>query len=171
VTFRVDADGLLHVTARELTTGIEQKVEVKPTYGLDDAAVEQMLLDALEHGETDLEARRLAEAKVEAERIGHATEKALTVDADLLEKGEGERVERALRALREAAAGTNASAIQNRIDELDHTTHEWAGRRMNRAVARAIEGKQVGAIEASVAGAKGIDAHLAAEGHAPHEGK
>jgi molecular chaperone HscA len=58
--------------------------------------------------------------------------------------------------------------IQNRIDELDHVTHAWAGRRMNRAIARAIEGKRLGAVEASVAGAKGVDAHLAAEGHAPH---
>jgi molecular chaperone HscA len=171
VTFRVDADGLLHVTAREATTGIEQKVEVKPTYGLDDAEVEQMLLDALEHGETDLDARRLAEAKVDAERIALATEKALSADADLLQAGEKERVEKALRALREAFAAANASAIQNRIDDLDHATHDWAGRRMNRAVSRAIEGKQLGSVEASVAGAKGIDAHLAAEGHAPHSGK
>ena len=171
VTFRVDADGLLHVTAREATTGIEQQVEVKPTYGLDDAEVEQMLLDALEHGETDLDARRLVEAKVDAERIAHATEKALAVDADLLEAGESERVEKALRGLREAAAGDKPSAIQNRIDELDHATHDWAGRRMNRAVARAIEGKQLGSVEASVAGAKGLEAHLAAEGHAPHPGK
>jgi molecular chaperone HscA len=171
VTFRVDADGLLHVTAREATTGIEQQVEVKPTYGLDDAEVEQMLLDALEHGETDLDARRLVEAKVDAERIALATEKALAADADLLEVGESERVEKALRGLREAVAGQNPSAIQNRIDELDHATHDWAGRRMNRAVARAIEGKQLGSVEASVAGAKGLEAHLAAEGHAPYPGK
>jgi molecular chaperone HscA len=168
VTFRVDADGLLHVTAREATTGIEQKVEVKPTFGLDDAEVEQMLLDALEHGETDLEARRLAEAKVEAERIALATDKAIAHDADLLEPSEKERVEKALGALRASIAGTHASAIQNRIDDLDHATHEWAGRRMNRAVSRAIEGKKLGNVEASVAGAKGIEAHLAAEGHAPH---
>jgi molecular chaperone HscA len=168
VTFRVDADGLLHVTAREATTGIEQKVEVKPTFGLDDAEVEQMLLDALEHGETDLEARRLAEAKVEAERIALATDKAIALDADLLEAGEKERVEKALGALRASIAGTHASAIQNRIDDLDHATHDWAGRRMNRAVSRAIEGKKLGNVEASVAGAKGIEAHLAAEGHAPH---
>jgi molecular chaperone HscA len=168
VTFRVDADGLLHVTAREATTGIEQKVEVKPTYGLNDEEVEQMLLDALEHGETDLEARRLAEAKVEAERIAHATEKALIADADLLEAGEKERVEKALQGLRDAAKGAHASAIQNRIDDLDHATHEWAGRRMNRAVSRAIEGKQLGSVEASVAGAKGVEAHLAEQGHAEH---
>src|SRR5262249_22328117 len=140
VTFRVDADGLLHVTAREGTTGIEQKVEVKPTYGLDDAQVEQMLLDALDHGEEDLAARRLAEAKIEAERIRHATLQALSTDADLLVDGEREAIEKALGELSAAIAGTNASRIQARIEELDEATHEWAGRRMNRAIARAIEG-------------------------------
>jgi molecular chaperone HscA len=129
-----------------------------------------MLLEALEHGETDLDARRLAEAKVEAERIALATAKALTADADLLEPGESARIERTLADLRNATAGSNASVIQNRIDELDHATHAWAGRRMNRAVARAIEGKNLGAVEKSVAGAKGLEAHLAAEGHAPHPG-
>jgi len=163
VSFRVDADGILHVSARETTTGIEQNVQVKPTYGLDDAQVEQMLLDALEHGEQDLEARKLAESKVEAERIRLATEQALHADADLLDAGEAESIARALSRLSDALLGPNASVIQNRIDELDHATHEWAGRRMNRAIARAIEGKQVGAVEAKVAGAKGVEAHLAAE--------
>jgi molecular chaperone HscA len=163
VTFRVDADGLLHVTARETTTGIEQQVEVKPTYGLDDAQVEQMLLDALDHGEADLVARRLAEAKVEGERIRRATEQAIGADADLLEPGERERIDRVMGELANALTGTNPSVIQNRIDELDEATHAWAGRRMDRAIARAIEGKRVGEVEASVAGAKGIEAHLAAE--------
>jgi molecular chaperone HscA len=163
VTFRVDADGLLHVTAREATTGIEQKVEVKPTYGLDDAQVEQMLLDALDHGEEDLALRRLAEAKVEGERIRRATEQAITADADLLEPGEVDRINRAMSELASALAGSNPSVIQNRIDELDDATHVWAGRRMDRAIAGAIEGKRVGDVEASVAGAKGVEAHLAAE--------
>jgi molecular chaperone HscA len=163
VTFRVDADGLLHVAAREATTGIEQKVEVKPTYGLDDAAVEQMLLDALDHGEEDLSARRLAEAKVDADRIRQATEHALASDADLLESGEAEAIERAMTTLAGALSGTSASAIQGAVEELDDATYAWAGRRMNRAIARAIEGKQVGDVEATVATAKGIEAHLAEE--------
>ena len=171
VTFRVDADGLLHVTARELTTGIEQKVEVKPTYGLDDEAVEQMLLDALDHGEEDLAARRLAEARVEAERIRFATERAFVSDADLLEPGEAERVEREMQNLGEALAGNDASAIQNRVEELDHVTHAWAGRRMNRAISRAMEGKQVSDVEETVAGAKGVEAHLAAEQASAHGGR
>jgi molecular chaperone HscA len=163
VTFRVDADGLLHVTARETTTGIEQVVEVKPTYGLDDATVEQMLLEALDHGEDDLARRRLAEARVEGERIRHATEQALGADADLLEAGERPTIEQSLARLVEALGGGNASAVQNRIDDLDHTTHAWAGRRMNRAIARAIEGKRLGDVETVVAHAKGVEAHIAAE--------
>jgi molecular chaperone HscA len=163
VSFRVDADGLLHVTAREATTGLEQTVEVKPTHGLDDAQVEQMLLDALDHGEDDLERRRLAEVRVEGERMRLATEGALLADADLLEESEAAEIRAAVDGLGHALGGDQAGAIQNRIDELDHATHAWAGRRMNRAIARAIEGKQLGTVAATVAGAKGIEAHLAAE--------
>jgi len=170
VSFRVDADGLLHVTAREATTGIEQTVEVKPTHGLDDAQVEQMLLDALDYGEEDLERRKLAEVRVEGERMRLATEGALLADADLLAGDEGPRVRAAVEALSRALTGDKAAAIQNRIDELDHVTHAWAGLRMNRAIARAIEGKQLGAVAATVASAKGIEAHLAAEDRA-HQGR
>jgi molecular chaperone HscA len=70
----------------------------------------------------------------------------------------------------EALQGSEPSTIQNRIDDLDHATHGWAGRRMNRAIARAIEGKRVGAVEATVSAAKGVDAHLAAEQRAAHKG-
>jgi hypothetical protein len=100
VTFRVDADGLLSVTAKELTTGVEQKVEVKPSYGLTDEEVENMLLAALDHGEEDFEKRRLIEARVEADRVVMATRKALAADADLLEPGEREKVDAALAAWR-----------------------------------------------------------------------
>ena len=161
VTFRVDADGLLSVTAREQTTGVEQKVEVKPSYGLTDEEVEEMLLAALDHGEEDLEQRRLAEGRVEAERVLMATRKALAADADLLEPGEGERIDEAMRALEEAAKGSKASLIQLRTEALDEATHAWAGRRMDRAVARAIAGKQVEALETEVSHAKGVEQHLA----------
>lgn len=163
VSFNVDADGILHVEAREGTTGVEQKIEVKPSYGLDDETVEAMLLDALDHGEEDLERRRLAESRVEGERIRQATAKALIVDADLLEPGEKEAIQAALDELGAAIEGTNASVISSRIEALDDTTHGWAGRRMNRAIAQAIEGKAVQDVEASVAHAKGVEAHLAEE--------
>jgi len=164
VTFHVDADGILHVTAKETTTGIEQKVEVKPSYGLDDETVESMLLDALDHGEEDLEKRRLAEARVEGERIRLATLKAIAADGDLLEAGERKAIEAALDALAEALRGESASLVQTRIEDLDDATHAWAGRRMNRAIAKAIEGKVVDDVEASVAHAKGVEAHLAEHG-------
>lgn len=162
VSFNVDADNLLTVHAKELTTGIEQAIEVKPSYGLTDEEVEDMLLDALDHGEEDFEARRLADARVEAERIVHATRKGLAADADLLEADEKQRIEAALRELQEAIAGAKkASQIQLRIDELDDATHAWAGRRMDRAIVGAISGKALGDVEATVERAEGIEKHLA----------
>jgi molecular chaperone HscA len=161
VTFRVDADGLLDVTAREVTTGVEQKVEVKPSYGLTDDEVENMLLAALDHGEEDFERRRLAEARVEAERVAMATRKAIAADADLLQPGEREAIEGALAALAAAIRGDKPGLIQARTEALDEATHAWAGRRMDRAVAQAISGKQVEDVEATVATAKGVDAHVA----------
>jgi molecular chaperone HscA len=164
VTFHVDADGLLGVHAKELTTGIEQTVSVKPSYGLDDATVEQMLLDALDHGEEDLERRRLAENRVEAGRILAAARKALDVDADLLETGERERIAAACDALDAATRGEDPGRIHARIESLDDATKAFAGRRMNRAIARAIEGRRVEAVEKTVEHAKGIEAAHADRG-------
>ncbi|MEZ4441088.1 MAG: Fe-S protein assembly chaperone HscA [Polyangiaceae bacterium] len=161
VTFRVDADGLLTVSAKELTTGIEQSVEVKPSYGLTDEEVEQMLLDALDHGEEDFEKRRLAERRVEAERILAATRGALAADTDLLDEGEGARIEQAMAALQEAVAGDRAGLILTRIEELDAATKAWAGRRMDRAIQAAIAGKAVDEVAETVAEARGVDAHVA----------
>src|SRR5262249_18992535 len=143
VTFRVDADGLLSVTAREVTTGVEAKVEVKPSYGLSDEEVENMLLAALDHGEEDLEKRRLVEARVEAEQVLAAPRKAPAADADLLSPAERERIDQALADLAAAVLGERLGAITARIEALDAATHVFAGRRMDRAVARAISGKRV----------------------------
>jgi molecular chaperone HscA len=163
VEFHVDENGLLHVTARELSTGVTQKVEIKPSYGLTDEQVEAMLLDALDHGETDFEVRRLVDARVEADRLLLATEKGLATDADLLSDPERARIERAVDSLRVAVReATSASSIQSRMDELDAATHDWAGRRMNRAVQAAIEGRSLSEIARSVEHAAGVDAHLAA---------
>jgi molecular chaperone HscA len=143
VTFRVDADGLLSVQAKELTTGLEQSVQVKPSYGLDDEAVEEMLMAALDHGEADLHARRLAETRVEAHRLLVATQKALVADVGLLAPGERERIDVAMDALAAATRGDEPARIQARLDDVEHATNEFAARRMNRAIARAIEGKRV----------------------------
>ena len=164
VTFRVDADGLLGVTAREETTGIETKVEVKPSYGLTDEQVEQMLLSALDHGEEDLSKRRLIEARVEAEQVLVATRKALAADADLLEAGERASIDQAMAELEAAILGERLAAITMRTEALDDATHAWAGRRMDRAVARAIAGKRLDEVEQDVAKAEGVDAHV--EAHA-----
>ncbi|MBX3227454.1 MAG: Fe-S protein assembly chaperone HscA [Labilithrix sp.] len=158
VTFRVDADGLLAVTAREERTGIEQTVSVKPSYGLDDDTVEEMLLAAIDHGEEDLAARKLAEVRVEAGRVVSSTKKSLAADADLLAGDERARIEAAIAALETAATGTNAGQIELRISDLDAATKEFAGRRMNRAIAKAIEGQSLASVERTVEDAKGIEA-------------
>ena len=166
VRFDVDADGLLKVSARELTTGIAQQIEVKPSYGLRDEDIERMLLDAYDHAETDVATRALQEERTEAERICTATEKALTVDAALLEPGEGAAIRTALAAVREAARGDKANAIHVRIEELDHISKPFAGRRMDRSIARAIAGRAVNELERETAHARGIESHLGSEGEA-----
>ncbi len=157
VTFRVDADGLLSVHAREDRTGIEQTVDVKPSYGLDDDTVEQMLIDAIDHGEEDLLARRLAEARLEAHRIGTSTKKSVEGDPELLVAGERERILAALVALDEVMLGSDPRKIQLRIDDLDASTKAFAERRMNRAIAAAIEGQKLESVERTVEHAKGIE--------------
>ncbi|HWL84793.1 MAG TPA: Fe-S protein assembly chaperone HscA, partial [Polyangiaceae bacterium] len=152
VTFQVDADGLLGVHAKELVTGLEQKVAVKPSYGLDDETVEKMLLDALDYGEEDLLTRRIAENRLEAHRLVTATEKAVTSDAELLEPGEKEAIEQAMAALAEAARGNDPAQMHHLLEELDRVSKPFATRRMNRAIARAIEGRKVSDVEQRVGG-------------------
>jgi molecular chaperone HscA len=150
VRFDVDADGLLSVNAKELTTGVEQTVNVKPSYGLDDEAVEKMLMDALDHGEDDLARRRVAENRVEAHRILAATEKALATDAALLEPGEREAVERAMADLAEAARGEDATRMHTLVEALDAASKSFAARRMNRAIARAVQGRKLEDVETKI---------------------
>jgi molecular chaperone HscA len=162
VELHVDENSLLQVSARETTTGISQEIKVQPSYGLSDDDVERMLIEALDHGEEDLERRRLVDARIEGERLVLATRKGLATDADLLDAAERDAVDRALDGLTNAIASATApAAVQSAIDALDHVTHEWAGRRMNRAVAQAIAGKNVMELEKSVEHAAGVDAHVA----------
>jgi molecular chaperone HscA len=163
VTFSVDENSLLTVMAKELSTGKTQTVEVKPSYGLSDEDIEDMLIDALDHGEEDFERRALADARVEAQRILHSTEKSLSQDADLLDSDERAHIDRAMSDLRAALSqATKAQLVQARLDALDDVTHDWAGRRMNRAIKQAISGKALGAVEKTVAHAAGVEAHLEA---------
>ncbi|MBL8717325.1 MAG: Fe-S protein assembly chaperone HscA [Myxococcales bacterium] len=160
VTFRVDADGLLSVHAIETTTGKEQAVEVRPTYGLSEDEMEQMLLDALDHGEDDLLARRLAEGRVEAERVLLATDKSLRDGAAQLEAGEAEAIRRAMDKLRAAIKGDKPDAIRTATDDLDRVSTPFAARRMNEAIARAIAGRAITEVEGEVEAARGVDSHV-----------
>jgi molecular chaperone HscA len=165
LTFRVDADGLLHVTAREETTGIETTVEVKPSYGLTDEDVERMLLESFEHADEDIRARQLVERTVEAKSVIAATESALNADGALLDEDERAEVDGALRALRSAIDAKDAKAIQLRTEALDRATTPLAERRMDRAIARAMAGRSVDEVAESVKDRAGIEAHLGEHGH------
>ena len=157
VTFEVDEDGLLRVTAREETTGKEQVVKVEPSYGLSDDEVEQMLLDAYDHGEADLWQRRLAEARVDAARVALAVEKSLAEDRHLLEPGEEVGIADALAAVRAADERGEPAGLQNAVHALDHATKSFAERRMNAAIERATRGRAVGDVERDVAHALDSD--------------
>jgi Fe-S protein assembly chaperone HscA len=149
VRFQIDANGILSVSARELRTGIEQAIEVKPSYGLTDQEVERMLMESFEHAEADVEARLLIEARNEAETVIHATEKSLrhpdfpAIGREELRPGERERIDTALAALKRAIAGSSRDEIHERIHALNHATQHLAEVMMNRSVRAALAGKNV----------------------------
>jgi len=140
ITFLIDADGLLKVMAKELTTGQESSIEVVPSYGLSDEEVEQMLIDSFEHAEDDLARRNLAIEKVEAERILAATRGAFASDAALLDDDVRAAGEAAMADLEVAMAGTDHLVVRAKIEALDVATKPFAQRRMNRAVAAQLHG-------------------------------
>ena len=150
VTFTVDADGLLTVSAREETTGTESAIEVKPSYGLADGEIERMLYESMEHARGDAERRLLTESRVEAERMILATRAAVDADAALLEPGEGGRIEAAIDALAQARAGEDRDAIDARVTALDDAARPFAQRRMDRSIAAALEGRSVAAVGAEL---------------------
>ncbi|MCC6993057.1 MAG: Fe-S protein assembly chaperone HscA [Deltaproteobacteria bacterium] len=147
VTFLVDADGILRVLAKEDVTGQQASIEVKPSYGLTDEQIEQMLLDSFEHAEDDVKTRLLVSERVEAEGILAATRAALERDPDLLEGDERGEIERALVALESAKAGQDHRAIHERVEALDLASKEFAARRMNRAMERGMSGRRLEEVE------------------------
>jgi molecular chaperone HscA len=147
ITYAVDADGLLAVTARELSTGIEQRVEVKPTYGLTEAEVEAMLIESLEHADADVTARLLAEWRVDAERLLGALEEALAADGELLVAGEREAIDERVRGLREAMAGEDPYAVKAWIESLDAAAKAFVERRVDAHVGRVLRGRRVEDVE------------------------
>ena len=146
VTFQVDADGLLAVSARELTSGVEAAVTVKPSYGLGDADITRMLQESFAHAAEDMAARALAEAQVEADQVVAATTAALDVDADLLDAEERAAIDAALAQLARCRAETDHRALVAATAALNHATADFAARRMNRSVGRALTGRRIDAL-------------------------
>lgn len=145
VTFQVDADGLLTVSAREESTGVEAAVTVRPSHGLADDEVARMLQEGFGQAEADMQARRLQEARVEAERLTLAAEAALAADGDLLSETERQAVQALVSAAREAAqpADADADVITAAVEALARGTEAFAAERMNRGIQRALSGRRV----------------------------
>jgi molecular chaperone HscA len=143
VTFEVDADGLLQVSARELTSGVEAKVAVKPSYGLGDDEIARMLREGFARADEDMAARALREARVEAERMVLATRSALAADGELLDDAERRAIDALVDATLATAAGTDHHAINAAVEALAHGTEGFAALRMNRGIRAALAGRKV----------------------------
>lgn len=144
VQFLIDADGILIVKAKELRSGVEQSIEVKPQYGLTDQEVEQMLLDSIAHAKDDMVTRALVEARTEGEQILDATEKFMTKNPDLLSKEEVLLTANAMQSLQLALTMDDKNLIHNKIEKLNEVTRPFAERAMDQAVGQALKGKTVG---------------------------
>ncbi len=147
VTFSVDADGLLTVAAEEKTTGIVQRVEVKPTYGLDEDELADMIYDSLEHAEDDMRRRLLQEARVEAQRLAQAIESALASDGDLLDAAERGALDQARARVAAEVAGEDREAINAAAQALEELSKGFAERRMDRGIRDALAGVSVDRLE------------------------
>ena len=149
VQFQIDANGILSVSAAELRTGVEAKIDVKPSYGLTDDEVERMLIDSFEHAEADVAARLLIEARNEAEAVVTATEKSLRsplfaeIAAAELAPGEQKRIEQALAGLKHVITSRDRAAIQQWTQVLNQATQHLAEVMMNRSVQAALSGRSV----------------------------
>ncbi|MHC3248410.1 Fe-S protein assembly chaperone HscA [Salmonella enterica] len=143
VTFQVDADGLLSVTAMEKSTGVEASIQVKPSYGLTDGEIASMIKDSMSFAEQDVKARMLAEQKVEAARVLESLTGALTADAALLSAAERQCIDDAAAHLSAVAQGDDVDAIEQAIKNVDKQTQEFAARRMDQSVRRALKGHSV----------------------------
>ncbi|MBV5809268.1 Fe-S protein assembly chaperone HscA [Pseudomonas aeruginosa] len=148
VTFQVDADGLLGVSARELSSGVEASIQVKPSYGLTDGEIARMLKDSFDYAGDDKAARALREQQVEAQRLLEAVQSALDVDGErLLDEEERLAIAAQMDTLRELAGGSDTSAIENQIKRLSQVTDAFAARRMDATVKAALSGRRLNEIE------------------------
>ncbi|HDZ9833423.1 TPA: Fe-S protein assembly chaperone HscA [Yersinia enterocolitica] len=143
VTFQVDADGLLSVTAMEKSTGVEASIQVKPSYGLSDDEIANMIKDSMANAQSDIGARKLAEQQVEASRVLESLQGALAEDAALLSEQESTAIAQAMAALQQQMQGTDPHAIEAAIKALDEQTQDFAARRMDASIRRALAGHSV----------------------------
>ena len=147
VTFTVDADGLLNVSAREQVSGVEAQIDVKPSYGLGDDQIAKMLQDSFTTAEADMQARALAEARVDADRMLLATRTALEADADLLSSAQRQDIDTLMTGLRLAlVSNPGAAAIEAATKALANGTEAFAAERMNRGIQTALAGKNISTV-------------------------
>ena len=148
VTYQVDADGLLSVTAMEKSTKVQASIQIKPSYGLTDEEVTAMIKSSFDNAQEDLQARELAEQRVEADRVIESVIVALQADgAELLSTEEFHHIERVLKQLMDVKQGSDRDAIAQGIKALDIATQEFAARRMNASINKALTGKNLSDIE------------------------
>jgi molecular chaperone HscA len=144
VTFQVDADGLLIVSAREENSGVEASIDVKPSYGLSDAEVESMLRDSIDHAEDDMHSRSLREQQVDADRVLEALDSALAADADeLLSTDEKSKIMIARQALADVKDEANIKDIEQAIKNLEAECEDYVARRMNTNIKNAMQGRSI----------------------------
>ena len=148
VTFQVDADGLLSVVAKEKSTGIEASVSVKPSYGLEDADIERMLRDSYQHAREDMHARALNEHRVDAQRLIEAIRSGLKEDRGLLSPEEFSSIDEKTKQLEKLIQGSDARAIKQSSEALNRATEEFAARRMDASVRRALAGRKLSSLDA-----------------------
>ena len=147
VTYQVDADGLLNVTAMEKSTGVQSSIQVKPSYGLTDDEIMQMLKASMDNAKGDIQARLLAEQRVEARRVIESVYSALENDQSLLNDDELSAVKNALISLEQLAIQEDSMAIKQGIKALDQATQEFAARRMDKSIRAALAGQNIKDIE------------------------
>jgi len=147
VTYQVDADGLLNVTAMEKSTGVQSSIQVKPSYGLTDDEIMQMLKASMDNAKGDIQARLLAEQRVEARRVIESVYSALENDQNLLNDKELSAVKNALISLEQLAVQEDSMAIKQGIKALDQATQEFAARRMDKSIRVALAGQNIKDIE------------------------
>jgi molecular chaperone HscA len=146
VTFTVDADGLLHVGAHEQISGVEASIDVKPSYGLEDSQIAQMLQDSFATADEDMRSRALIEARVDADRMLLATHSALDADGDALSAEEREVIDGLMTALTAAKSSDQAATVEAATDALAKGTEAFAAQRMNRGIQKALSGKNIATV-------------------------